>query len=615
MAKEGFLSGLTGNSEESGEDADLAPTGLDPLAAAASLNAAPAHPGLAEQLGAYIDRQRRLVEIQTEHLHEQRALLLSHLRQRRIADWARTTTTVLVAAIAGCFVLLLAFLVIDAFASGSVVVESFDTPAGLTARGLSGRVVAGAVLDQFTRVQAATYANAEKRNLASAWTNDIKVEVPETGISLGDIDRLLKARFGHDLHVGGDLVQSENGDLTLTIRGDDLLPKAFSGGPGDLANLSRQAAEYIYAQSQPSLYAEFLLDAGRSDEALSFIQAALATAPAAERPYLLNAWGNTLLLRQAPPAEQMPFFRAALALKPDYWRAWMNIGITQLDAGSEESAFHTFQALETAAGGRPGHAEEIYFFRIDMMLEDWTRFAASMSGDLDRHAGRGSLLFAANSLNGVVADLFRHDPDNAAWRLAASQWGGPRMADLRLLLTALLAAERQDLPAMHAAVVNFLPILDGPLPQNLGGTRMCWMVPVLEQAGYPQQADIAAIKGGHFVDCARFHADTLDARGDWPAAQRAYADAVAMAPDLPAAYYSLGLALARHHDQAGAIEKLTAANFRGPHWAEPLKAWGDILAGQGKWQDAEAKYDAALKFAPHWQALQKARAAAQRSDE
>jgi hypothetical protein len=51
-------------------------------------------------------------------------------------------------------------------------------------------------------------------------------------------------------------------------------------------------------------------------------------------------------------------------------------------------------------------------------------------------------------------------------------------------------------------------------------------------------------------------------------------------------------------------------NQRGPHWADPLKAWGDVLAKQGHAKEALAKYDAALKYAPNWKQLKEAREAA-----
>ncbi len=135
----------------------------------------------------------------------------------------------------------------------------------------------------------------------------------------------------------------------------------------------------------------------------------------------------------------------------------------------------------------------------------------------------------------------------------------------------------------------------------------CWAAPVQEAAGHPDRADKILAEAGHFVDCARFRADILDRRGDWAAAQRAYADAVAVAPDLPASYYSWALALARHHDPLAAAAKLADAVRRGPGWADPLKAWGDILVQQGKPREALQKYDAALALAPAWTALKQAR--------
>ena len=117
----------------------------------------------------------------------------------------------------------------------------------------------------------------------------------------------------------------------------------------------------------------------------------------------------------------------------------------------------------------------------------------------------------------------------------------------------------------------------------------CWIAPVEEAAGHPDKADALLKTAGTFVDCYRFRADILDGRGDWAGAQKAYAEAVALAPDLPAAYYSWGVALAKHGDLADAEAKLKDANKRGPHWADPLKAWGDVLAKQGQDQRGARK--------------------------
>jgi tetratricopeptide (TPR) repeat protein len=138
----------------------------------------------------------------------------------------------------------------------------------------------------------------------------------------------------------------------------------------------------------------------------------------------------------------------------------------------------------------------------------------------------------------------------------------------------------------------------------------CWVAPAEEAAGHSDKADAVLKTGGTFVDCYRFRGDILDHRGDWSGAQKAYADAVALAPDLPAGYYSWGVALARHGELAGAEAKLKDANQRGPHWADPLKAWGDVLVKQGHMKEALVKYDEALKHAPAWKQLKEAREAA-----
>src|ERR1700730_8470582 len=55
---------------------------------------------------------------------------------------------------------------------------------------------------------------------------------------------------------------------------------------------------------------------------------------------------------------------------------------------------------------------------------------------------------------------------------------------------------------------------------------------------------------------------------------------------------------------SSAAVKFRDANEKGPHWADPLKAWGDVLTKQGHRQEARAKYDAALKYRAQLEAAQ-----------
>ena len=56
-----------------------------------------------------------------------------------------------------------------------------------------------------------------------------------------------------------------------------------------------------------------------------------------------------------------------------------------------------------------------------------------------------------------------------------------------------------------------------------------------------------------------------------------------------------------------ALADATQATALSPHDGDAWKLWGDVLAKQGHAHEAAAKYDEALKYAPHWASLNDAR--------
>ncbi|HEY2049871.1 MAG TPA: hypothetical protein VGH03_11040, partial [Caulobacteraceae bacterium] len=198
---EGLFGGLFGGEDETPEEG-AATSEVEGFAAAAAMDEARRSPTVARAIVELLRTQtRQLVAehpLRLRHLHNQsREGKLRRAGQRIRLALQALMGLVLITIGAGLVVMLM-----DAFNSRSVIVEPFDAPPALAARGLSGKVIAGGFLDELTRLQASVHADIQKRNLSNAWTSDIKVEVPETGISVGDIDRMLKARFGHDLRVG-----------------------------------------------------------------------------------------------------------------------------------------------------------------------------------------------------------------------------------------------------------------------------------------------------------------------------------------------------------------------------------------------------------------------------
>jgi tetratricopeptide (TPR) repeat protein len=615
----GLLGGFLQEDEDPDARNDAAPAESqvsDPgIATGMAMDMSRDDPEVARKTAAFIQAQTDLLRMQQAQFKEELHLRLRHLhgqsregKLRRLGQRIRLGTQLFALIFTGVIALGVCVMVRDAMRANAVVVDAFDAPPALAARGFSGTVIAGGLLDELTRLQMATRSSAARRNLASAWTEEIKVEVPGTGVSISDIDRLLRAHLGHDLHVGGDLVQTDDGGLALTVRGAGVMPKLFAGPASSLGALTTRAAEYIFGQSQPYLFALYLWQNDRNAEAIAFCREAFASVSDADKPYILKIWANALLTSGGSPAGALALYRQALKIKPDYWSAYDNLMNVLWLTGDEEGAWRAGVAMQAQAGGRPGRAPEIQYENWDALTWNLQAWRAAMQADADVQGGIGT---GANADAPILADIDArlHDPGDARFQLQTAQESAadPTVAAMTHFVRGRLAAEAGDIPRAQTELEAFGAANANPLVSTEMPGYTCWIAPVEQAAGHPERADAILNTAGHFVDCARFRGDILDLRGDWAGAQRAYAGAVAMAPDLPAAYFSWGAALARHGDLAGAAEKFTAAHLRGPHWADPLKAWGDLLARQRQWKDAVVKYDEALKYAPNWEALKQAR--------
>jgi tetratricopeptide (TPR) repeat protein len=330
-----------------------------------------------------------------------------------------------------------------------------------------------------------------------------------------------------------------------------------------------------------------------------------------ERPGLLNAWAIAIQSTGGSTRESLALLRAAVKLKPDLWVVHSNIQNTLMILGQEDEAWRAGEEIRTAAGGRPGRAPESYYVNWDYLTWNLRAWLDATVTNAETNAGGGTHVASAGP---IIADIQArlHDPEAAEFSLKTTKEDphDPTIAALSHFVRGWLAAESGDvgdvaraateMEAFGAAYSN--PFVSGNIPGY-----NCWIAPAEDAAGRPDQADALLKSAGTFVDCYRFRADILDRRGDWASAQKAYADAVALAPNLPAAYFSWGVALAKHGDLDGAVAKLALANQRGPHWADPLKSWGDVLVKQGNAKKALAKYDEAMNYAPNWKELKDAR--------
>ncbi len=622
---ESVLGGILGDDEEKPEvEAPESLTGAAAFASAVAAKLAGNDPGVARKTEVFLDEQALLLRTQTEHLKGEYPARLHYLQGqakevdiRRFGLRLRVGFQLLLTLVAAVIGIGLIVMIHDAVTSRSVVIESIEIAPNVANQVPSGKIVAAGLLDVLTRIQAATHSGAVSRKLSNAWTGDLAVEVPETGMSFGQIERILKARFGHDQHIEGDLVRPKNGGLAFTVRGSGILPKTFSNDTGDLDTLVTQAAEYVYGQSQPGLWVAYLANNDRNDEAIRYAQGAYVTVNPSEQPYVLNNWANAITnngdaggLREA-----LPLYRESVRLKSDYWTGYSNIMFALDGLGDEEGVIRVAEQMMKAAGGRPGKAPENSYQNYDDQVHDLQAVRASRIADMESHGGIGTNVASSGAQNLLVGwlDVQLHDGEAAALRLKTTPIDAKNIADVALLALnrALLAEDSADLNAAAKEWDAFAVAYANPIISAAHPKARCYAAVTYQKAGQPAKADAALTPYGNLpsVDCYRLRGDVLDLRGDWPGAQAWYAKAVKLGPSIPSGYYSWGLALARHGDLDGAAAKFKDAHQKGPHWADPLKAWGDVLAKQGKAKKALAKYREALKYAPNWKQLKQAREA------
>jgi len=156
---------------------------------------------------AYLSQQTRLATLQAEHLHEQRELVLSRLRWGRFGDRMRSLLQVMTVLVGVAVALVIGAMAWQAHEAHGLVIEAFSVPPDLARGGLTGQVAAGRFLDKLQGMQAVT-ANSDRpaQSYESNWGSDFKVEIPDTGLTFSEIEKLMRERLGHVSHVSGEVL-------------------------------------------------------------------------------------------------------------------------------------------------------------------------------------------------------------------------------------------------------------------------------------------------------------------------------------------------------------------------------------------------------------------------
>ncbi len=622
------------------------PTTTADVALAAALDEARGNAELTPEVAAFFEAQTELARDQRHHMAAQ--FILEH-KAKFLDNWSKRlklvlqAITVMVAAIA---VGALAVMAWNAHNDRGVVVEALDAPPDLTSAGLTGQVLAGELRDKIGLMQSQTAAPTTGADVRANRATEVKVEIPETGVSVGDIDRYLRDWLGRETHVGGDIVHiasgEDKGGLALTVRvgaGDGV---RIARADGDVEALTQSAAEAIYGAIDSERYDRWLDEHGRTAEAIARTSATMDGLPPKQRA-AAELTITQLALGAMPVTEASALLQDAVQLDPSNANAWNNLGVIEGNyIGHAERAHALFERARRTMAQAQGLSPQgrrlsdlLYDSNFNRQLGDyaptWTLLCADYgvspctATTLTDHAVRTNVANSfdarANQRLGTAAAAMArdHDPVDAGRLMAASRREDPgRSPEYQAVTKAswlgaaiYLDREREDWDGLLRDA-KALDDLDAGWPGLQGPTTpSVWRGYALARLGRQAEAE-AAIASSPLdcQDCLRMRGLIAATKGDWPAVDHWFGEAVRQAPSIPFADAEWGQALLAKGDVAGAITKLEQAHKLGPRFADPLKFWGDALVRLGRPKDALAKYNVALKYAPTWAALHQVRDAA-----
>ncbi|PVM83386.1 hypothetical protein DDF67_20820 [Caulobacter endophyticus] len=495
-----------------------------------------------------------------------------------------------------------------------VVVRAFTTSSDLEKAGYSGPTLARRFLDRIDAHQYASRGTVLQRNsgFSSEGDDAIRLEIPQTGLSVSDLQAMLRDWLGHERTLDGAVTRNGDG-VTVSVRLTGLPAVSVSGPEQDLDALLSQAADQVYALAEPqrAVFAQPDTPEGEA-KVQGLLTQIRTTGSSVERAdgFSFSA-ARTLDNRQA-----VRFAQAATQLAPDLPIAHMQLG-SALRALGQDGPAHSADLQAQAAFKRPARMlwaegqRELQPIRLAAQLAadeaDFGRAVRLQRRLQDLRARRG--VRSLGELPQVLAAP--HDLNAALAGVDLAALSGPETLNARLARAEVTAAagRRAEAAAQYDAIAAELARLDAQA-QLKGHSRSRQSVSldvplaaararaVAEAGDLPRARDLIGSTPLNCYRCrmARGHIAWLAA--DYTAAGREYEAAEALAPDLPFAFEERGRLHFATRDLQGAQRMAAEAARRAPNWADPLKLNGDAFAMQGKTGAAARAYRAALKLAP-----------------
>jgi hypothetical protein len=603
MAEDEFDESRAANSASAGTDA-------------AALTAAFGAAGATEEAREYLRKQSRLadlwmenVRLQNENLQKLDAYEVSHLRWRRFNDQMRGAMQIVLVVIGAAVVVAIGAAVWSASRAEGLVVDSFSVPPQFAQAGMASDVVAEDLTQRIAAVRDVANENsiAHSKDVRLDRDEEIKVEIPDTGISLGEVSRYLRSWLGHERHLDGNLRDIGDGKIALTVALDGANAATFTGPATELDKLEQQAAEHVFQGVDPSNYILYLYATHRRDQALPAIQYLIH---AADSPGMLSdgyaLWGNWTRSFVGDLQLAMARLRVAAAIDPKALPPHMEMMFTAADLGHDEEALREARAL---SGFRQ---EDQYAWRegngFAQVLQRGVLEGDTETGNFD-HA-MSDPCYLDCSLSGLQLDHAEfaarmHDMARSRaliGQAAASDGVSAEDADRARYFADAAAGDWRSAVADARAYGN---AVTGPNARLNEITLRVTVLPLLAYS-LARSGDFAAAHAeidktpGDCIACETARGDIDALQENDAAAAWWFARAIHDAPSIPFAYTDWGQMLLAKGDYDAAIAKFALANEKGPHFADPLEMWGEALIAKNRSDLALAKFAEADKYAPNW---------------
>jgi tetratricopeptide (TPR) repeat protein len=571
-----------------------------------------------EKADAWLEEQTVLARLQAADLRREDSVRHWSLRVHHVSDVLKLAFELALALIFTSVVAVIAVAFWEAAHDDGLVIEAFKVPADMAGKGLTGDVVASQLLDRLTDLQAKTDSSRAPSTYSSGWGSDIKVEIPDTGISIREAYRYLAGWLGHQTHISGEVYRTETG-IALTARVGGNAGARFEGSERDLDKLIGRAAESVYGETQPFRYAVYLTSHGRNDEEAVVLRDLALNGPDSEKPWAYTVWAYDPILT-GDLATALYRTRKAVELAPDLPLAQDDLSVMEGLAGHEEREYQSALATEKSLQGNGAHqiiaraakatdteteaeiAEELGDFGAAVKqyeaLGDAADFEGSQWMSVRMGAADAALAHDVSGSRQLLGKL--QDADLIPLAINGFGWQLPnfRLAQFEQFVAL------GDWQAARKDAERTLSRPEARLPNALVFIRtQVWPWLALAQARSGDVKSAHALIGKTPLDCylcVRMRGTIEASRKNWSGAGRWLANAVQQAPSLPFAYSEWGQMLMAKGDYDGAIAKFTLANQKGPHFADPLEMWGEALILKNRSDLAPARFEVAAKYAPNW---------------